>query len=321
MRIIRSLSSDFPKAEFALCYHMRFDLIDLRLFLAVADAGSITHGAAEVGLSLAAASERLRDMERSGGLRLLHRGRRGVTLTEAGDALAHHARLIGRQMAAMRGELGEYATGIRSTIRMMANTAAFSELLPQRLAGWMAAHPRIDLDLKERQSVKIARSVSAGFADIGILSVAAVQEGLVLRPFAKDRLVVVTAGDDELVRMRQVRLVDLAGRYVIGLSGSALQDHITAQAAAIGMQLRYRVRLRSFDAICQMAGAGVGIGIVPQTAARRMIRRARIGVVPLAEDWALRQLSVCVRAGVDLSGPVQDLFRHLAQADLPPVAT
>ena len=91
-----------------------------------------------------------------------------MTLTEAGEAMAHHARLITRPMAIMRGELGEYATGLRSTVRLLVNTAAMTELLPQRLAGWMGANPRIDLDLKERQSTEIARSVAAGFADIGI---------------------------------------------------------------------------------------------------------------------------------------------------------
>ncbi|WP_423207358.1 LysR family transcriptional regulator [Paracoccus yeei] len=293
---------------------MRFDLTDLRLFLAVADAGSITRGAADAGLSLPAASERLRDMELSGGVRLLDRGRRGVTLTEAGEALVHHARLITRQMAMMRGELGEYATGLRSTVRLLVNTAAMTELLPQRLAGWMGANPRIDLDLKERQSTEIARSVAAGFADIGILSAAAAQDGLVLRPFAEDRLVVVTAQDDALAGARQVRLADLAGRYFIGLSGSALQDHIAAQAAALGMRLRYRVTLRSFDAICRMAGAGAGIGIVPQAAARRMTRSSGIATVRLAEGWALRRLSVCIKAGTELSAPAQSLFRHLAAA-------
>jgi len=297
---------------------MRFDLTDLRLFLAVADAGSITHGAADAGLSLPAASERLRDMELSGGVRLLERGRRGVTLTEAGEALAHHARLISRQMAMMRGELGEYATGLRSTLRVLANTAAMAELLPPRLADWMAANPRIDLDLKERQSIEIARSVAAGFADLGILSAAAAQDGLVLHPFAEDRLVVVTAREDDLAGMRQVRLAGLAGRYFIGLSGSALQDHIAAQAAVMGMQLRYRVRLRSFEAICRMAGMGVGIGIVPETAARLVKRSSGIAIIRLADDWALRRLSVCIRAGTELSAPAQSLFRHLT-AD-PPVA-
>lgn len=55
---------------------MRFDLTDLRLFLTVADAGGITHGAADAGLSLPAASARLWDMDLSGGVRLLERGRR-----------------------------------------------------------------------------------------------------------------------------------------------------------------------------------------------------------------------------------------------------
>ncbi|RZM25885.1 MAG: LysR family transcriptional regulator, partial [Sphingomonas sp.] len=73
---------------------MRFDLTDLRLFLAVVDAGSITHGAADVGLSLPAASERLRDMEATGEVVLLRRGRRGIAPTEAGEMLAHHARTI-----------------------------------------------------------------------------------------------------------------------------------------------------------------------------------------------------------------------------------
>ena len=131
--------------------------------------------------------------------------------------------------------------------------------------------------------------------------------------FAEDRLVVVAAQDDALARMRQVRLADLAGRHFIGLSGSALQDHVTAQAAAMGMQLRYRVRLRTFDGICRMAGAGAGIGIVPRTAARRMKRTSGIAIIRLADGWALRRLSVCIRAGTELSAPAQSLFRHLTQ--------
>ncbi|RCS21742.1 LysR family transcriptional regulator [Phyllobacterium salinisoli] len=293
---------------------MRFDLTDLRLFLAVAGAGSITHGAMDAGLSLPAASERLRDMELAGGVRLMERGRRGVTLTEAGEALAHHARLIHQQMSAMRGELSEYAIALRSRLQVLSNTASLVELLPQRLAPWMAANPRIDIDLKERQSIEIARSVAAGFADIGILSDAAVQEGLILLPFARDRLVVVTARGDDLTGLRQVRLTEMADRYFLGLLDGALHDHIAAQAAAAGLRLKYRVKLRSFDAICQMAGAGVGIGIVPETAARRLKRAADIAVIRLADEWAERRLSVCVKADAHLSAPVQSLFQHLAKA-------
>lgn len=291
---------------------MRFDLTDLRLFLAVADTGSITHGAAAAGLSLPAASERLRAMEQSGGVGLLERGRRGVALTAAGEALAHHARRILHQMAVMRGELGEHARGLRSTVRLLANTAASAELLPSRLAGWMAAHPQVDLDLSERQSTEIARSVAAGFADLGILSDAAAHDGLALRPFAEDRLVVVCAQDDDLTHAGQVCLADIAGRHFVGLAGGALHDHITAQAALLGLRLQYRIRLRHFDAICRMAGAGVGLGIVPEIAARRMRRTAGIAAIRLGDGWARRRLSLCVRAGAELSPHARSLFDHLA---------
>lgn len=72
---------------------MRLDLADMHLFLCIADAGSITQGASRANLALASASERLRSMENRLGLRLLERCNRGVTMTEAGEALAHHARL------------------------------------------------------------------------------------------------------------------------------------------------------------------------------------------------------------------------------------
>jgi len=291
---------------------MRFDLTDLRLFLAVVDAGSITHGAAEAGLSLAAASERLRDMEAAGQVLLLERGRRGVAPTAAGEALAHHARAILQQMTRMRGELGEYAKGVRATVRVLANTAAMTEFLPGRLSAWMAANSQIDLELKERQSGEIARSIARGLADIGILSDAADAEGLTLRPFAVDRLVVVAARGHALAAMARVRFADLLDRHFVGLAASALQDHIDARAAIAGGRLKFRMKLRTFDGICRAAGNGAGIGIVPETAARRCRRSARIAVIRLADAWATRRLSVCVRSEKDLTPPAQSLFRHLA---------
>lgn len=294
---------------------MRFDLTDLKLFLAVVDAGSITHGAADVGLSLPAASERLRDMEATGEVVLLRRGRRGIAPTEAGEMLAHHARTILHQMARMRGDIGRHAKGLRASVRIVANTAAITEFLPERLGPWMAAHPQIDLELKERGSVEIARSVAAGFAEIGVLSSAVDTGTLSLRPFAIDRLVVVTAGGHPLTANRQLRFADLLGHHFIGLTGGALQDHIDGQAASVGARLKMRVRLHGFDGICRMAGAGAGIGIVPEAAARRCRRSTRIAIVRLRDDWATRRLSLCVRDEGELTTPARALFDHLSKVD------
>lgn len=291
---------------------MRFDLTDLRLFMAVVDAGSITHGAAEVGLSLPAASERLRDMEAAGEVTLLNRGRRGVEPTEAGEALAHHARTILHQMARMRGDIGQYAKGLRASVRILANTASMSELLPARLAPWMATNPQIDIDLKERESAEIARSVAAGFAEIGVLSAANDTGALSLRPFAVDHLVVVASGDHPVVRDRRVGFADLLDYPFIGLTSGPLQDHIDRQASRMGTRLKIRIRLRSFDGICHMAGAGAGIGIVPEAAATRCRRSARIKMARLSDPWGTRRLVLCFRDELGLTAPARALFDHLS---------
>src|SRR5215469_2673836 len=120
---------------------MRFDLVDLRLFLFVIEAANITHGAARAGMALASASERIRLMEESLGAPLLERHRRGVRATPAGTALAHHAQLVVQQLERMRGELSEYAGGFRARVRLLANTTAAAEFLPAALDAFLADHP------------------------------------------------------------------------------------------------------------------------------------------------------------------------------------
>lgn len=294
---------------------MRFDLTDLRLFLAVADTGSITHGAADMGLSLPAASERLRDMEAAGQVMLLERGRRGVSLTEAGEALVHHARTVMRQMADMHSELGLHAKAMRTAIRVAANTAAITEYLPAKLATWMTENPRIDVELKERQSADIARAVVRGFVEIGILSDAAGTTELERIPFAQDQLVVIVAKHHRLAGSRRVSFPDILHEQFIGLSAGALQEHIESQASRLGGRLKIRTRLRTFEGISNMVAAGAGIAIIPHTAAQRLRKTLPIATVAISDAWAKRNLVIAVRSREELTAAAKSLVDHLASVD------
>jgi DNA-binding transcriptional LysR family regulator len=291
---------------------MRFDLTDLRLFLHVAEAASITHGADRAGLALASASARIRGMEEALGVALLERGRRGVQPTPAGRALLRHARLVLRQIEHMRGELGEYARGLRGRVRLLSNTAALSEFLPEALAAWLAAHPNVDIDLEERLSDEIVPAVAEGLADAGIVADAVDLAGLETFPFRVDRLVLVAPRDHALAGHRTIAFAEILDREFVGLPpGSALQDYLGRHAARAGRPLRLRVRLGGFDAICRLVEQGVGLGIVPEAAARRCRRSMRIRAVPLSDPWARRQLTICVRRLDDLPPHARQLIEHL----------
>ena len=274
---------------------MRFDLVDLRLFLLVAESGSITHGAELAGLALASASARIKGMEERLGVPLLERRRRGVVPTAAGQALLHHARAVQNQIEAMAGDLAAYATGLRARVRLMANTAATAELLRDILPAFLVAHPGIDIELDERPSHEIAQAVASGAADLGIAASWAGLAHLEQKPFFIDRLVVIVARKwPGLEGLRAVSLTEILGESFVGLStGHALQEHITRQAARLGGHLHFRIRVPGLDNVCRLVAQGAGIAIVPESAARRSARTLRI--LRLTDDWATRQLNLCAR--------------------------
>ncbi len=298
---------------------MRFDLADLRLFLCVVDAGSITAGARQANLALASASERISRIEADAGVLLLERSRAGVTTTEAGEALAHHARLILRQHSALQGELRDFGAGARGTLLLYANTAALTGLLPQRLAPWLAQRPRMSLDLRERTSAEIVRMIGTGLAEAGVVSDAAQPAGLTLQPIAKDPLVLIVPVAHRLANAKRVHFADITGEPFVGLeAGSALQDHIDAHAAALRRTLAMRVRMKHFEGMCQMVSQGVGVAVLPAAAASRFQRRHPLRTVAIEDAWARRQLCLCFGDWHALSKPMQSLLAHLgAQPALP----
>jgi DNA-binding transcriptional LysR family regulator len=100
----------------------------------------------------------------------------------------------------------------------------------------------------------------------------------------------------------------------VGLDrASALQRFLAGKASRTGKPIRLRVQLRSFDAVCRMVEAGVGLGIVPETTARRAARTMAIGTVDLEDPWAARDLTLCIRALKELPASARQLVEHLRQ--------
>jgi DNA-binding transcriptional LysR family regulator len=291
---------------------MRFDLSDLALFRHVIEAGTITGGAERAHLALAAASTRIRNMEETLGAALLVRSRQGVTATQAGRTLLQHARIMLRQAERLREDLGAYAGGLAGQIRVLSNTNALTEFLPEALSSFLAAHPHISVDLEERLSDEIVGLIAEGVADLGIVAGTVDASALETYPFRKDRFVLVVARDHPLAARSSISFAEVLGYDFVGLDrSSALQRFLAAKAAPIGQPLRLRVQLRSFDAVCRLVECNVGIGIVPQTTAHRVARTMAITAIPLTDAWAVRELTICIRSFEELPPYARQLVDHL----------
>ena len=291
---------------------MRFDLADLSLFRHVIEAGSITHGAQRSNLALAAASTRIRNMEATLGVALVTRGRQGVTPTQAGRTLLQHARTILRQAERLHEDLGAYGGGLAGQIRVLSNTNALTEFLPEALSSFLATHPNVSVDLEERLSDEIVGLIAEGVADLGIVAGTVDARALETYPFRRDRFVLVVAREHPLAGRGKVSFDDVLGHDFVGLDrASALQRFLASKAMRIGRPLRLRVQLRSFDAVCRLVECKVGIGIVPETTAHRVAKSMAIKVIQLTDPWAVRELTICIRSMNELPLYARQLVEHL----------
>ena len=291
---------------------MRFDFTDLNLFRHIVEAGSITHGAERSNLALAAASTRIRKMELSFGTELLVRGRASVTPTQAGRTLLQHARGILAQSEKLQEDLSPYARGLAGQVRVLSNTNALTEFLPETLSSFLTSYPDISVDLEERLSDEIVGLIAEGTGDIGIVAGTVDIGGLDTFPYRSDRFVLVVPRGHPLAGRDRIGFAEVLDYDMVGLDrASAIQRFLAEKATRAGRALRLRVQLRSFDAICRLVECNVGVGVVPETTVKRTGRTMAVDAVQLIDPWALRDLHICVRDVAALPPYARQLVDHL----------
>jgi DNA-binding transcriptional LysR family regulator len=286
----------------------RFDLVSLRIFVAVVEAGSLTGGARRFGISLAAASRRVVELEGETGTALLDRSKKGVVPTPAGQTLYRHSLRVVGDLENLAVAMGDYGRGVRAHVRLWANTSAVNGFLVEPLARYLAEHPTTKVDLEEALSDAVVRAVAGGAADLGIFADNIPAAGLVTATCDTDELVLLLPSGHPLAGRRRVRFAEALDHDFIGLERtSSLLRLLGASAAALGRPLRVRMQVRSFDAMCRMIASGIGIGVLPEAAARPHVRSMRLTQVRLNEPWATRRMLLGHRGIETLSAPAREL--------------
>jgi DNA-binding transcriptional LysR family regulator len=293
----------------------RLDLVSLSLFALIARTGSITKGAALAHLAVGAASKRISDLEATIGTTLFERHSRGVTLSVAGHALHCHAQRILSEVDLLTADLSDYASGLVGVVRLWANTSAVTQFLPQDLAAFSAANPGIRIELAEGDSREIVMAVLDGRADLGIFADRTAALGLHQVAYRTDRLSLIVPRGHALSSRRSVFFEDVLDYDFVSLSkGTSLADRLQAETEALGRNLKLRIRVRSFDAMCKMVNAGMGIAVLPSDAVHELVRSLHLRQIALRDAWAQRRLLIGLRDPKAVSRHARLLLEHLAHA-------
>jgi DNA-binding transcriptional LysR family regulator len=293
----------------------RLDLFSLSLLSLVARAGSISKGAELASLAVGAASKRLTDLEAAVGTALLERHSRGVTLTVAGQALQRHAQRILADVDQLAADLSDYASGLVGVVRLWANTSAVTQFLPTDIAAFARGNPGIRIELEEEDSSEVVLAIVDGRADFGIFADRTPTLGLQVMNYRQDRLVLVVPPGHPLARRRAVRFVDAIEYDIVSLSkGTSLAKRLQIEAEALGRRLKLRIHVRSFDAMCQMVAAGMGVAVLPRDAVQPLLRAMNLRQIALQDDWAQRRLLIGLRDVNAVPRAARLLIDHLCEA-------
>ncbi|MFA7402783.1 MAG: LysR family transcriptional regulator [Pelobacteraceae bacterium] len=291
---------------------MIIDPLSLKLFVTIVEEGTIAGAAEREHIAASAVSKRMSELEESFGTRLLRRTNKGVVPTDAGITLLQLARGVLHDMNNLYVQISEYSSGVRGHVRLSANISAINQFLPAEIRSFTDLHPGIHVHLEADISETIMKSVAEGTADVGIITMATYHQDLEFFPYHSDQLIVITPKDHPLAQKKSVSFSETLDFDLVGITvGSALHNQILRAAQEMGKTPKLRIQVNSFDALCLMVEAGLGIGIVPKGAAKPYFKGLRIRPVTLDEPWANRELKICVRSYEALTAAAKLLVDHL----------
>ena len=290
----------------------RIDLVSLSLFNLVARTGSISQGAELAMLAVGAASKRITDLEAAFGVSLLERHSRGVKLTPAGESLHRHVQRILGDVDQMSADLSDHAKGLMGVVRLWANTSAITQFLPGDLAGFACLQPGIRIELTEADSHEVVLAILDGRADLGIFADRTPALGLQTRLYRRDRLVLVVPPGHPLAGREQVAFAEAVDYDFVSLTqATSLAQRLALESGQISKPLRIRIHVRSFDAMCQMVAAGLGIAVLPVAAAQPLVQALGLHKIDLSDGWVDRELLLGARDTAALARPARHLLDHL----------
>lgn len=267
---------------------MRYDLNDLRLFLAIAEEGSITAGARRTHLSLPSASARVRALEHHAGVDLLIRGRRGVRPTPAGTTLARHAGEVLAQTARLESAVASYTRSPATPLVLLGGGSAMHGLVPRALVSFLREHPNVDVTVSESRTPRTVRMLADGEAQLGVVVDDEARGcGLTMEPLGDDSLVVIGRAGGVLAGRTALSYAEVAEHPLVGLDAdSALRRWIEKHAGPHAPVVRYRTSVANLHVLVALVAAGVGLAVVP----RRAIDDSRqLDVCELQDPWAQRR--------------------------------
>jgi DNA-binding transcriptional LysR family regulator len=270
------------------------ELRHLLALVAVAEAGSFSRAAEELGYTQPAVSQQIGALERIVDVPLFERlgGRRPVRLTAAGEMLLIHARAVLVRISSAAADLRALASGERGELRVGTLPSVGTKVLPRLLGTFRAEWPGIEIVLREsRDSADLIRAVETGDVDVTLIEIGQHETGpLHVRPLLDDPMVFVAPAAASEAGRRMVSIADIAHLPMIGTRNAGCRQIIDDAFRQAPVSPTYAFRSDDGPTMQSLIGSGLAYAVLPLLTVDE--NDPNVAVIPIRPEPPPRRLGI-----------------------------
>ncbi len=293
-----------------------FDIVTLRVFLAVARLGSIGAAARSEHIATSAASRRISELENDLDTILVSRTPTGASLTPAGKVFAGHCEQLLHKYSDVRADLKRFAEGEAGDFRIAVIPWAMNGSLPSIIAQFKQAYPSVHVTVQEIFSRDAARFLREDLADLCIVYDTGDLAGFEKLVFKEDFVWVVGSADHPLFATREEGAPihfreTFEYEHISLLEGGALDEILEEVRRKAGQSSKPDIKVMRVSSLIHCVRAGLGLGILGEKDLRPHLDDETLKAAPLADKWALRHVYSVFPKGQKCSPALNSFLQHL----------
>ncbi len=259
----------------------------LMTYLEVIRLGSFSEAARKLSITQPAVSFQINKLERDLGVRIIDRGQKSITMTDAGKRLLGFAELVERERAHLSHDIDQIREDVTGDIVIAASTIPGEVLLLPILSEFKALHPAISAKVEVSDSLGVISGVGGGDYDVGFCGIAPEGEDLDYFKFAEDEIVLIVFPEHPFARRKEISFLELEGESLISREEtSGTQGSLKSLLADAGLdldKLSSGLVLGTTQAVVSAVEARMGIAFVSNLAIEKSLALGRVEAVAIKE--------------------------------------
>lgn len=266
----------------------------LRTFLEVVRLGSFSEVAKRLSVSQPAVSFQIQKLERDLGVRLIDRGQKTISLTDAGKRLLRFAEAVDKEHARLIRDLDQLREDVTGDVVITASTIPGEMLLPPILGEFKALHPAIGARVEASDSITVINRVQDGSYDVGFCGVKPEGKELDYFKMADDEIVLIVSPEHPFARRKKVSLLELEGEQIIFREEtSGTQRNVKSLLARAGLDIAKWspcLVLGTSQSVVTAVESGLGIAFVSNLAIKKslalgLVKQVAVEGIKLKRDF------------------------------------